>query len=79
MAGTPPEVELTVACGYGDVGYRFRPGAIVREWVLGMGYGRLVQDVRDQRPAILSARAGDKVAGAARAVKAAVKGSLNLR
>jgi hypothetical protein len=76
MAGSNPEVELVVACGYGDKGFRMRPNAMVRQWLLNTGYGRLVTD---QKPALLSTRAGEKVAGAARAVKSAVKGSLNLR
>jgi hypothetical protein len=45
-----PEVELTVACGYGDVGHRLRPNAVVRAWIIDNGYGKLV----GQPPADLS-------------------------
>jgi len=77
MAGTSPEVQITVACAYGDVGHRLRPTAMVRDWLIGMGYAKVL--TVDPKPAVLTARASEKVAGVARAVKTAVKGSLNLR
>lgn len=53
-----PEVELTVACGYGDVGQRLRPNAVVRDWIIGNGYGRLVNEAESpERPARMSAKA----------------------
>jgi hypothetical protein len=75
MSDTQQKVELIVACGYGDVGFQMTPNAVTRDWLLSMGYGKLV----DAKPALLSAKAADKVAGGAANVAKAVKGALHLR
>jgi hypothetical protein len=56
-----PEVELTIACGYGDVGQRLRPNGVVRAWIVNNGYGRVV-DPTDPRPAKLVGKAAKKIA-----------------
>lgn len=58
---TNPEVELTVACGYGDVGFRMRPNALVRDWLLAMGYAKIVEAEQPSRPAKLAGKAAAKL------------------
>ncbi len=38
MAGTLKKVRLTVACGYGDVGFEFIPNGTTRDWLLARGW-----------------------------------------
>lgn len=63
-----PEVEIIVACGYGDVGHRLRPNGVVRDWIVGNGYGKVVEAASPARRAVLSAGAAAKL-GAATAKK----------
>jgi hypothetical protein len=63
MAGTLKEVELTVACGYGDVGRRFTPNGTVRQWLLDRKWAVIVDETdTPARPAKLAARAAKKLA-----------------
>ncbi len=66
MAGTQVTLELTVACGYGDVGTRLTPNGVVRDWLLNMKYARVVEAASPARPAKLAARAAAKIAQATR-------------
>ena len=78
MAGTLKKVRLTVACGYGDVGFEFTPNGTTRDWLMERGWAKIVDD----KPASFSDKAAATV-GAVRTktknAKEAVKGLFQAR
>jgi len=62
---TNPEVEIIVACAYGDVGRRLRPNGTLRDWLVGNGFAKVLED---PRPARLTGRAAKKIAEATKAM-----------
>ncbi len=46
MAGTLKKVRLTVACGYGDVGFEFTPSGTTRDWLLARKWAVVVEEVK---------------------------------
>lgn len=67
MAGTLKQVELTVACGYGNVGFRFTPNGTTRQWLLERNWAQLVDEAEQpSRPARMAAKAAKKVADGAK-------------
>lgn len=56
-----PEVEITLACRYGNVGHRFRPNGTLRDWLVNNGFAKVVED---PRPARLTGKAAKKIAEA---------------
>lgn len=69
MAGTLKAVRLTRACGYGDVGRVFTPSGTVRDWIVGNGFGVIVEGNEAEapvRPARLARKALDKLKDAGR-------------
>lgn len=62
MAGTLKKVRLTVACGYGDVGFEFTPTGVVRDWLLSRRYAVIVEEAETPaRPAKFGAKAAKKL------------------
>ncbi len=63
MAGTLKKMRLTVACGYGDVGFEFTPNGTTRDWLLERGWAVIVNEVEPGgRPAKLARAAAKKIA-----------------
>lgn len=60
MAGNNPEVEIILACAYGDVGVRLRPNATLRDWLVGNGFAKLVEV--EARPVRFAGKAAKKIA-----------------
>ena len=58
---TNPEVEIIRACAHGDVGRRLRPNGTLRDWLVGNGFAKVVED---PRPGRLSGKAAKKIAEA---------------
>lgn len=65
---TNPEVEIILACAYGDVGRRLRPNGTVRDFLLGNGFAKIVEAEQPARPARLSARAAKKIADGTKSI-----------
>jgi hypothetical protein len=63
-----PEVEIVLACAYGDVGQRLRPNGTLRDWLVGHGFAKIVKP----------AAAGDEAADPARPAKFAQKAKAKL-
>ena len=72
MAGTLKKMRLTVACGYGDVGFEFTPTGMVRDWLLERGWAVIVGgDAINSRPAVFSGKAARKLVQAGKSLMGA--------
>lgn len=60
MAGALKKVRLTMACGYGDVGFEFTPTGTVRDWLLERGWAVIVQEAETPARPVKMARAAAK-------------------
>lgn len=72
MADTLKKMRLTVACGYGDVGFEFTPTGTVRDWLLERGWAVIIED-GPSRPVKLARSAAKKLAEGAGSVKGLFK------
>ena len=66
MNDNNPEVEIILACAYGDVGARLRPNATLRDWLIANGFARMSEAASPARPGKLTGKAAQKIADATR-------------